>query len=187
MTVRILLLAVLILSPAIASSQSIEVFATTGVVQLLDDEGSLGLGMPVGGGVGFRFSRGWGIEALAEGQQARRRFSSDVRFDSTVTAVRARLLKYFGDALQPYVGAGFGATRIRSTYDYPSGCTLGPNNQFQCASRDIHRRTTASATISALTGVRIPAGRLFVRPEFEISRAGEHMRLGGTVAVGAAW
>jgi hypothetical protein len=28
---------------------------------------------------------------------------------------------------------------------------------------------------------------LFVRPEFELSRAGEYMRIGGTVAIGASW
>ena len=33
-----------------------------------------------------------------------------------------------------------------------------------------------------------PAGsRLFVRPEFGISRGGEHTRIGGNVAVGVGW
>jgi hypothetical protein len=194
MTMRMLLLiSVFFLSvfflPGIASAQSLEIFALTGAVQLLDDEGTLGLGAPIGGGVGFRSPHGWGIEALAETQQANRRFSSDVRFDSTVTAARARLLKYFGGGrAQPYAGGGFGVTRIRSTYDYPSGCGLGPNNQFQCASRDITRGTSTAGTLSGFTGVRIAAGRrLFVRPEFEISSADEHLRIGGTVAVGATW
>ena len=76
------------LSPALASAQSVEVFATTGVVQLWDDEGNLGVGVPIGGGVGFKSPHGWGIEALAETQKATRDFDSGVRFDSTVTAAR---------------------------------------------------------------------------------------------------
>lgn len=164
-------------------------FGATGAVRLLDDEGSLGLGAPFVGGVGFRSPHGWGIEALAEAQRADRRFSSGVRFDSTVTAARARLLKYFRQGrTRPYAGGGLGVTRIRSTYDFPSGCGLGPNNQFACTGRDINRRTSTAGTFSGFTGVRIAAGgRLFIRPELEISRAGEHTRLGGTVAVGAAW
>ena len=86
----------LILSPAFASAQSIEVFATTGVVQLWDDESNLGVGVPIGGGVGFKSPHGWGLEVLAETQKAKRNFDSDVRFDSTVTAGRVRILKYFG-------------------------------------------------------------------------------------------
>jgi hypothetical protein len=43
-------------------------------------------------------------------------------------------------------------------------------------------------TLSGFAGVRIAAGNvMFVRPEFEVSKAGEHMRLGGTIAIGASW
>src|SRR5688572_7606029 len=96
MTVRMLFLTALILSPALASAQSIEIFATTGAAQLWDDEGNLGVGVPIGGGIGFKSPHGWGIELLAETQKAERNFDSDVRFDSTVTAGHARILKYFG-------------------------------------------------------------------------------------------
>ena len=51
MTVRTFLFIALLLSPALASAQSLEIFATTGAVQLWDDEGNLGVGMPIGGGV----------------------------------------------------------------------------------------------------------------------------------------
>jgi hypothetical protein len=47
---------------------------------------------------------------------------------------------------------------------------------------------STKGTLSGFAGVRIAAGNvLFVRPEFELSRAGEHMRIGGTVAIGASW
>jgi hypothetical protein len=189
MKMRVLLILSALTLPAVASAQSLELFALTGVVQLWDDEGSLGSGVPVGGGVGFRSPHGWGVEAQVEGQKAARHFESDVRFDSTVTAGRARILKYFGrGATQLYAGGGAGATRIRSTYDYPAGCGFGSNTQFQCTSRDVHERTSTSGTISCIFGVRIAAApHLFVRPEFEVSRAGEHTRIGGTVAVGGSW
>ncbi len=188
---RNVLLVAILCFPRLGFAQSIELFVATGAVQLWDDEGSLGLGLPVAGGVGFRSSHGWGVEALIEGQQAKRRFGgpNDVRFDSTVVAGRARLLKYFGNGrTQAYAGGGSGITRIKSTYDYPADCALSPSNQFHCANRDLHRSTSTSGTLSGLAGVRIAVGEhLFVRPEFELSRAGEYLRIGGIVAMGAAW
>lgn len=185
---RIVLLVALIFSPAFASAQSIEVFATTGAVHLWDDESNLGVGVPIGGGVGFKSPYGWGIEVLAETQKAKRHFESDVRFDSTVTAARARILAYFGGGrAQPYAGGGLGVTRVTSTRDSPADCTL-TNNVFRCASRDIVRGESTAGTLAGFAGVRIAAGNvMFVRPEFELSRAGEHMRIGGTVAIGASW
>ncbi|HUP39477.1 MAG TPA: hypothetical protein VM115_05125 [Vicinamibacterales bacterium] len=183
-----ILLGGLILSPTLASAQSIEVFATTGVVQVWDDEGNIGVGMPVGGGVGFRSPHGWGVEGLAEVQNAERKFDSEVRFESTVRAARARVIKYFSNGrTQPYAGGGVGVTRVKSTREFPTGCGLA-NNVFTCTGRDIFRSESTNGTLSGFAGVRIAAGRvLFVRPEFEVSKAGEHMRIGGTVAVGASW
>lgn len=182
------LLGIVVLSPVLAAAQSIEVFFTTGVVQLWDDEGNLGTGAPVGVGLGFRSPHGWGIEVLADAQKATRTFDSDVRLDSTVLSLRARMLKYFGDGrVQPYAGAGLGATSVKSTRDAPSGCAL-INNIFTCSSRDVFRSDATSGTLVGFTGIRISAGRsVFVRPEFELSKAGEHLRIGGFVAVGASW
>ena len=176
MTMRVFFsLLVLILSPLFASAQSIDVFATTGVVQLLDDEGSLGVGVPIGGGVGFKSPHGWGIEALAETQKAQRNFDSGVRFDSTVTAARGRIMKYFGSGrTQPYAGGGLGVTHVKSMRE-----------RRLSSGGDIFRSESTKGTLSGFAGVRIAAGNvLFVRPEFELSRAGEHTRIGGTVAIG---
>ena len=185
---RIFLLLTVACSPALASAQSIEVFGTTGVVQLWDDEGNLGVGVPIGGGVGFRSPHGWGIEAIAETQEARRSFASDVRFASTITAARARVIKYFGTGhTQPYAGGSLGITRIQTTRESPAGCSL-VNNVFSCTGRDIFINDSTAGTLGGFAGVRIPAGDvLFVRPEVEVSKAGEHIRIGGTVAIGAAW
>ncbi len=182
------LLIALILSPALSSAQSLEIFVSTGVVQLWDDEGSLGSGIPIGAGIGFKLPHGWGVEALADTQKAKRNFDSGVRFDATVTAARARIMKYFGGGrAQPYAGGGLGVTRITSTREFPTGCAL-VNNVFTCAGREVFQSDSTSGTLSGLAGVRIAAGNaMFVRPEFELSRAGEHLRMGGTVAVGASW
>ena len=189
MTIRTGLVLILLLLPAATHAQSLEVFAMTGAVQLWNDESRLGIGMPIAGGIGFRSPHGWGIEALFERQRATRTFDSTVKFDSTVTAASTRLLKYFGSGrVTPFAGGGIGVTRVRSTFDYPADCALGPNNQFSCARRDITSRSTVAGTLTGVAGLRIAAGgRVFVRPEFQLSRAGEHLRMGGTVAVGTAW
>jgi opacity protein-like surface antigen len=173
---RMFLLTGLTFFPTLASAQSLELFAITGVVQLWDDEGNIGNGVPIGGGVGFKSPHGWGVEALAEAHKATRDFDSGVSFDSTVTAVRTRIIKYFGAApTQPYAGGGLGVTRVKSARTEPFG-------------GNIFRRTSTSGTLSAFAGLRIAAGNtLFVRPEFEFLKAGEHIRMGGTVAVGASW
>jgi hypothetical protein len=187
MTMRVCLVTFL-LFPALASAQSLELFAVSGIVQLWDDEGNLGTGAPIGAGIGFKSPHRWGIEVLVETQKASRHFDSDVHFDSTVTGGRARIMKYFGAGpTQPYAGGGLGATRIESRRDSPAGCAL-VNNVFTCTRRDVSQSTSMSGTLSGFAGVSVPIGSvMFVRPEFEISKAGRHMRLGGIVAIGAAW
>ncbi len=172
-----LLLAVIILTPVLASAQTIEVLGITGGTQVWDDEGNIGFGVPLGVGIGFRAPGGWGVEGLVEGQKAERNFASGVRFDSTLTSARGRILKYFGTGrTQFYTGAGLGISRIASTRTEPFG--FG----------GVFSRTVHSSSVSGFAGFRIPAGtRLFVRPEFEISRAGEHLRIGGNVAIGLGW
>jgi opacity protein-like surface antigen len=111
-----------------------------------------------------------------------------VRFDSTATAARARILKYFtAGSAQPYAGGGLGVTRVKSTRDSPADCAL-VNNVFRCTSRNIVRSSSTAGTLSGFAGLRVAAGNLvFVRPEFEISKAGEHIRIGGNVSVGLSW
>ena len=178
MSMRFLLALIAVLVPAFASAQSLEIFALTGVVQVWDDESNIGTGVPIGGGIGFRSPHGFGLEFLAEHQKATRDFASGVSFDSTVTAGRARLLKYFGSGgTQPFAGAGLGVARIESSRTEPP--SIGGA---------VFRRTSTAGTLSGFAGVRISAGdHLFVRPEFELSKSGEHLRIGGMVAVGGAW
>jgi opacity protein-like surface antigen len=170
-------LAALLLAPALLAAQSIEVIGVTGGAQVWDDEGNIGFGAPLGAGEGFKSPQGWGIEAIVETQQAQRNFSSGVSFDSTFTAGRVRLLKYFGTgATQPYAGGGLGLARITSSRTEPPG--FG----------GVFSSSRSSGILSGFAGVGIPAGdRLFVRPEFEVSKFGEHLRMGGNVAIGVSW
>jgi opacity protein-like surface antigen len=153
------------------------VFGVTGGAQIWDDEGNIGFGIPLGGGVGFKSPQGWGIEAIVETQQAKRDFSSGVSFDSRFTAARVRLLKYFGTgAAQPYAGGGLGVAHITSSRSEPPG--FG----------GVFSSSETSGMLSGFGGVRIPAGdRWFVRPEFEVSKFGEHLRMGGNVSIGMSW
>lgn len=184
---RIFLLTALILSPALASAQSLELFGVSGVVQLWDDESNLGVGAPIGGGIGFKSPHGLGVEVLADTQKAARDFDSGVRTDSTATAGRARIMKYFGGGpTQFYAGGSLGVTRVETTRESPAGCAL-VNNVLTCTRVDVFNSASTSGTLSGFAGVRIPLGNvMFVRPEFEWSR-GEHMRIGGIVAVGGSW
>ena len=83
MTMRLALtfISAVFVVPGLASAQSIEVFAATGVVQVWDDEGNIGTGVPIGGGIGFRSPHGWGIEFLAERQKATRNPVSGSRIE----------------------------------------------------------------------------------------------------------
>ena len=72
------LLAIILLTPVFGAAQTIEVFGVTGAGQVWDDEGNIGVGVPVGAGIGFRSPQGWGIEALFERERAERNFASGV-------------------------------------------------------------------------------------------------------------
>ena len=146
--------------------------------------------MPIGGGVGFKSPHGWGIEVLAETQKAKRNFDSDVRFDSTVTAARGphhQVLRAT-DSTQPYAGGGLGVTTREVDARLTHRVHACQQRLHLHEPRHLSERHPQRARSADFAGVRIAAGNvLFVRPEFELSRAGEHMRIGGTVAVGASW
>ena len=169
---------VLLLFPSLLSAQSThshQIFVRAGVVNLWDDEGRIGSGPSIGGGAGIRLVHGIGIEGLVERHVTDRHFSSGVSFRSTVVAAAARVVKYVGTSLaQPYAGGAVGVARIKTFSEFPGF----PNNE---------RRVT-SGTVSGFTGVRIAAGRgAVLRPEVELLRAGEHLRIAGSVMAGVAW
>jgi hypothetical protein len=86
-----------------------------------------------------------------------------------------RIIKYVGrSGTQPYFGGAAGVTRVKTISQFPGL----PGNE----------RTTTSRTLAGFAGIRFDAGRgVFVRPEFEVSQAGEHLRIGGALTAGVGW
>ena len=169
---------VLLLVPSLLAAQSThspEIVVRAGIVNLWDDEGRIGSGPSIGGGAGIRLVHGIGIEGLVERHVTDRHFSSGVSFHSTVMAATARVMKYVVTSrAQPYAGGGVGIARIETLNEFPGF----PSNE----------RKTTSGTISGFAGVRIAAGRaVFLRPEVELLRAGEHLRIAASVIAGLAW
>jgi opacity protein-like surface antigen len=171
-------LLVTLLFPTVLSAQtttSPEILVRAGLIKLWDDEGNLGIGPSIGGGAGIRLPHGIGVEGLVERHTNARNFSSGVAFDSTAVGAVGRVVTYVGRSrTQPYFGGGAGVTRVRTISEFPGF----PRND----------RTTTSRTLSGFAGVRFDTGRrVFVRPEFEVSQAGEHLRIGGSVGAGFGW
>jgi hypothetical protein len=175
---RILALLFVVLVPTTLAAQttvSPEVFVRGGLVKLWDDEGNIGTGPSVSGGGGVRLPHGIGLEGYVERHVNDRNFSSGVSFHSHAVSTMARVVKYVGRSqAQPYFGGAVGVTRINTVSEFPGF----PRSD----------RTTTSRTLGGFAGIRFAAGRrAFVRPEFEMSQAGEHLRIAGSVAVGVGW
>lgn len=165
-------------TPALASAQtrlSPEVFGRIGIVNLWSDESNLGAGVSVAAGAGVRLSGTIGLEGLVEHHTNKRHFDSGVLFDSKVVGFSGRLVKYFGaTAVRPYVGGSAGLARVNTVSTYPGL----PTNE----------RTMTSRAFGGFSGLGIQAGpRVSLRPEVGVSKAAEHLRIGGTVAAGIAW
>ena len=148
------------------------VVGAAGAGQLWDDESSIGVATNLGGGVGYRVAPRLDVEFLVDRRDHDRRFTSGVRFDAGMIRATGRaLVSLSGGSVQPYVGGAVGSARIHRITEFPG----------------LPRRdgTSTATSTSAIAGVRIFADpRLFVRPEFEISRVGEYLMIGGGVSVG---
>ena len=167
-----------LLFPTVLSAQattSREIFVRAGLVKLWDDEGNLGIGPSIGGGAGIKLPHNIAFEGLVERHTNDRQFTSGVTFNSTVVGAVGRIIKYVSASrMQPYFGGGAGITRVRTMSQFPGF----PSND----------RTTTSRTLGGFAGIRFAARRrVFLRPEFELSQAGEHLRIGGSVAAGVGW
>ena len=139
--------------------------------------------MPIGGGVGFKWPGGWGIEVLAETQKRTRDFDSGVRFDSTVTAARARLIRYFGSGrTQPYAGARLWRDAHRVDARVTFRLRAGQQRVYLHGQRHLSKRVDGGHMERLRrSGQSAQAARRSRAPEFEFSMAGEHIRMGGVV------
>lgn len=170
----LILLATLLVPTALfaQSAPTIELFGRAGFLTLWDDEGNIGTGPSLGGGAGIRLPIGIGIEALAERHSNDRNFTSGVSFSSDATVFTGRLAKYFGTGrTQFYAGGSAGTSRVTTRSVFPGLPQM--------------ERSTISGSVGGFAGVRLAIGAHgFARPEVEFSRAGEHLRIAGSVAIG---
>src|SRR5215210_6870747 len=113
----------LVFFPTVLTAQrnaSPEVFVRGGLGSLWDDEGKIGTGPSVAGGIGIKLPHRIGIEAIVERHASERSFSSGVSFESTTFAAMARLAKYVGGGpAQPYFGGAIGRARVHTIGEFP--------------------------------------------------------------------
>jgi hypothetical protein len=114
--IRLLLLLVVAL-PAIAQQPGrADVFGLIGIGKVYDDEGSLGSGLNVGGGIGYRLRKRLGVEAEVNGFRSERDFGAfPPPFRFSGYQVMGNALSHFGPPrAQFYILGGLGVMGVRN-------------------------------------------------------------------------
>jgi opacity protein-like surface antigen len=160
MVKTVILMSFLLIAPAtLAQSYDSrgEVFGSIGGGKIYDDEGSLGKGLDIGGGVGFRITPKVGIEGQVNRIDYERNFFSGVRFAGTAVFTTANLLYHFStEKVQPYLVGGVGFVHHENRSRFPEDNVLP-------------KRTTNGLATNFGAGVKIFLNKKFsVRPEFRI-------------------
>lgn len=150
----------LLIAPAVPAQNHdarAEVFGSIGGGKVYDDEGSLGKGLDIGGGIGFRLTSKLHIEGQVNGIDYERNFASGVRFAGTAIFTTANLRYHFSTAkVQPFIvgGVGFVHHENRSRFledNFPT------------------KRTTNGLATNFGGGVEIFLNKKFsIKPEFRI-------------------
>jgi opacity protein-like surface antigen len=154
------LLCFLLLAPTVLAQNYAsrgEVFGSIGGGKTYDDEGSLGSGFDVGGGVGFRLTPRFGVEGQINRLDYKRDFSSGVRFEGTALFTTANVLYHFTTSqAQPYVIGGLGFVHHENRSRFP-----GDNS--------LPTRTSNGFAKNFGAGVKIFLNKKFsLRPEFRV-------------------
>lgn len=134
-----------------------EVFGHLGGGKTYDDEGSLGNGFDIGGGVGFRLTPKFGVEGQVNRIAYKRDFSSGVRFAGTAVFTTANVLYHFSRSqAQPYVVGGVGFVHHENRSRFPEDSFLP-------------KRTSNGFAKNFGAGVKIFLSKNFsLRPEFRV-------------------
>ncbi len=154
-----------------------EVFGVVGGAAIHDDETYLGSGLNLGGGVGFRLSRRFGLNVEGYYNNSSRSFPDSGRLESNATTLAADLHIYFPiRKVEPYVLVGTGLTRFHQTGNF-----IDAN----------FNSTDSGYTLQWGGGARIfVTPQLSVRPEFKwvsSSNISFVNQLRGTVSIGYHW
>jgi hypothetical protein len=93
-----------------------DVFGLIGLGKVYDDEGSLGSGLNLGGGVGYRLRKRLGVEAEVNGFRSERDFVSSLSpFRHSGFQVMGNALSHFGPPrAQFYILGGLGVMGVRN-------------------------------------------------------------------------
>jgi hypothetical protein len=112
--------------PLLAQQRKADVFGLIGYGKTADDEGSLGGGMNVGGGIGYRLTRRIGIEGEVNGFRSRRDFGHGVpSFQHSGAHAMANVLAHFGPPRsQFYLLGGVGLVHVKNVQYGDSGIGL---------------------------------------------------------------
>lgn len=102
-----------------------EVYALAGIGGMLDDETNLGQGLVVGGGVGYRFHRRWGVSFDVSRNEHHRDFGTNLQAEGHAVLVGGSAQFFFRPetSAQPYLRAGVNYARYRGTFRF-KGSTL---------------------------------------------------------------
>ncbi|MCI0489223.1 MAG: outer membrane beta-barrel protein [Blastocatellia bacterium] len=161
--VKAILLSIIFLLPAAVMAQDTdsrgEVFINVGRGVIFDDEGFLGSGTSIGGGIGFRLISKLGIEGEVKRIPHFREFPSGVQLRGTAVFININAIYHFSDSrIQPYVtgGAGFLHYRNKSRSPFPDEPFRG-------------EPTSNSFAFNMGAGLKgFLTDRVSVRPEFKL-------------------
>lgn len=97
-----------------------EVYANAGINGMTDDETNLGKGWVVGGGVGYRFHRRWGVSFDVSRNAHHRDFGTNLLADGHAVLVGGSAQFFFRPetSAQPYLRLGVNYARYRGTFTY---------------------------------------------------------------------
>ncbi len=151
-----------------------EVFGSFGHGSVGEDDGSLGGGFVLGGGIGYRFSRRWGVEFDISRHGYQRDFSGDGivhQWDGNALILAGSLLCHFRpeDRTQPYLrfGVSYANQELNEVYRVTPSASFDPGSE---AREETIHRTTKHMGLDLGFGVRIfVSERVSIRPELRYS------------------
>jgi hypothetical protein len=150
-----------------SSTNGVMVFGQASPVQLWDDEGSIGTGLGIGGGVNLPLSDSWNLRGRVIRSQNERNFGNGVVFENSSTRYAAELLWELGDSrYAPYFGAGVGA------FSFDHRTEFGPDPRAPVQRPTAVQRFSSSGTELMYGGIAgitaVSAGRFRLQPEFSM-------------------
>lgn len=148
-----------------------DVHGNFGYGNVSDDDGSLGNGPVIGGGIGYRFSRRWGVSVDISRNAHNRDFSREGivhKWDGHSLILNGSLLVHFRpeSRTQPYIRFGLSYAQQELTVLYKETPSFGPPE----VQEETRSTTNNFLGLDLGAGVRIfVAERISVKPQFRLA------------------